>query len=131
MVYRKIVILFIVIAQIQLFGHGMVAHHHHHNLANSSHHHHDDHPESPLELAYSNFIHIGESIIFTNTETVKIVEVKNKFKNLVISTFNNNILLNHIILYQKHTFPPDKFHIVKAPPNFTHKLRGPPNFIVA
>jgi hypothetical protein len=51
-------ILFLVVAQIVILGHGIVSHHHHADIVNDGHHngknsHHKDSKETPLELAFS------------------------------------------------------------------------------
>ncbi len=137
MLRKRLAILFLLVAQIVILGHGMVSHHHHTDLSGEGHHHHgkeakDQHPdETPLELAFSGFIHGGETVAFTNTDATKIVVSKDALKSIKALPVDFKAPVEYIVVYQKHTFPPDRHRIYKSPQNGAYSLRGPPTFIVA
>ena len=67
MLRKYIAILFLIAAQLVILGHGgIVSHHHHADIANDGHqngnNHHNNSKETPLELAFSGFIHAGEHV---------------------------------------------------------------------
>ena len=67
MLRRYTAILFLIVAQIMILGHGIVSHHHHLEIVNDEHHNGKNNGETPLEIAFSGFIHAGENISFTNS----------------------------------------------------------------
>ncbi len=83
MLRKKLTILFLLIAQVVILGHGLVPHHHHADLASQQHNHHHgkdakkQHPEeSSLQLAFSGLIHSGEQVTFTQSDASKIIVSK-------------------------------------------------------
>lgn len=65
MLRRILAILFLAVAQIVILGHSVVSHHHHAEIVNNDHqnskdNHHNGSKETPLELAFSGFLHTGE-----------------------------------------------------------------------
>lgn len=136
MLRKNLAILFLIVAQILILGHSTVSHHHHIDIANDGHHNgknnqHKNSSETPLELAFSGFLHAGEQVSFTNSSETKIVISKDDVKSIKALPINFSAPTEYIVVYQKHTFPPDRHRIYKSPQNGAHKLRGPPAFIVA
>ena len=137
MLRKRLAILFLIVAQIVILGHSVVAHHHHIDIPGKGHHHHEqdgkhqDPDETPLELAFSGFLHTGEHVTFTNTEAAKIVASKDAAKSIKALPVDFKAPVEYIVVYQKHTFPPDRQRLYKLPQNGAHKLRGPPAFIVS
>lgn len=129
-------ILFLIVAQLVILGHGIVSHHHHTDIANDGHHngksnHHNNSKETPLELAFSGFIHAGEQVSFTTSSETRIVISKDDVKSIKALPVDFIPPVEYIVVYQKHTFPPDR-HFVYLPPLLgAYTLRGPPSFIVA
>lgn len=85
---------------------------------------------TPLELAFSHFVHAGEQLSFTNSYETRIVTSKdvNPVKALYADF---TCPFEYIITYQKHTFPPDGYIAYSSPLHGAYTLRGPPSFIVA
>ncbi|MDV4069921.1 hypothetical protein CMT34_17160 [Elizabethkingia anophelis] len=137
MLRRYFAILFLTIAQIIILGHGVVSHHHHNDDAKQGHNYHDkdskhQHPnETPLELALSSFIHAGEHVSFTNSSETRIVITKDDVKSNKALPIDFIAPVEYILVYQKHTFPPDRYIIYSPPLHGAYTLRGPPTFIVA
>lgn len=136
MLRRYFAILFLIVAQIVILGHSTVSHHHHIDIANDGHHNgknnqHKNSSETPLELAFSGFLHAGEQVSFTNSSETKIVISKDDVKSIKALPIHFTAPVEYIVVYQKHTFPPDR-HIIYVPilPG-AYTLRGPPAFIVA
>ena len=132
MLQRKLIILLLIFTQILVFGHNMVPHHHHDDLTHSSQHENEHHSSetTPLEFAYSSFLHEGKYITFTYTEEVNISV--SKYSPKVLSIFTHHYILGakYTVVYQKHTFPPDwgdKYQFLEY---HSDQLRGPPRFIV-
>lgn len=135
MLRRYFAILFLIVAQILILGHSIVSHHHHLDIANDGDHQgnnnqHKDSNETPLEITFSGFIHAGEQISFTNSSETRIIS-KDAVKSIKALPIHFNTPVEYIVVYQKHTFPPDR-HIIYVPmlPG-AYTLRGPPSFIVA
>jgi len=136
MMRRYFAILFLVVAQIVILGHGIVSHHHHIDIANDGHHNgknnqHKNSSETPLELAFSGFLHAGEQVSFTNSSETRIVLSKDDVKSIKALPINFTASDEYIVVYQKHTFPPDRYIIYSSPLHGAYTLRGPPSFIVA
>ena len=128
-------ILFLIVAQIVILGHGFVSHHHHVDLANDVHtnsnNHHKNSKETALELAFSGFMHAGENVSFTNSSETRIVISKDDVKSIKALPIGFIAPVEYIVVYQKHTFPPDRHRIYQSPFYGAYSLRGPPSFIVA
>lgn len=131
MLRKYTAILFLIVAQIMILGHGIVSHHHHLEIVNDEHHNGKNNGETPLEIAFSGFIHAGENISFTNSSETKIVISKDDVKSIKALPIHFTAPVEYIVDYQKNTFPPDR-HIIYLPPlHGAYSLRGPPSFIVA
>ncbi|MGJ1361177.1 hypothetical protein ACR79B_07175 [Sphingobacterium spiritivorum] len=129
-------ILFLIAAQIVILGHGIVSHHHHIDIVNGGDHntpnnHHKNSKETPLEIAFSGFIHTGDQASFTNSTETRIVITKDDVKSLKALPVDFIPPVEYIVFYQKHTFPPDRHTIYLPPLRGAYSLRGPPTFIVA
>ncbi len=129
-------ILFLLVAQLVILGHGIVSHHHHADIANDGHQngknsHHNNSKETPLELAFLGFIHAGEHVSFTNSSETRIVISKDDVKSIKALPIDFIPPVEYIVVYQKHTFPPDGHFIYLPPLLGAYTLRGPPSFIVA
>lgn len=135
---KKLTILLLMVAQVLIFGHGFVPHHHHTDSTGSHHHYHNDDQdirtehseENPLQVAFSEFMHSGEQVIFTQPDYAKTVVTKRTLWGAMgdlACDFANPA--QYIISYQKHTFPPDR--CIRYQPFLyeSYSLRGPP-FIV-
>lgn len=137
MLRKKLTILFLLIAQIIILGHGVIPHHHHDKLASAKHHHHDhdskkQHPEeTPLEQAFSGFLHAGEQVTFTSAAPTEVVTSKTVSQSSDILPADYMPSVEHILWWGKHTYPPDCRIIFRPPLYGAHSLRGPPTFIVA
>lgn len=135
MLRKYIAILFLIAAQLVILGHGIVSHHHHADIANDGHqngnNHHNNSKETPLELAFSGFIHAGEHVSFTNSSETRIVISKDDVKSIKALPIDFIPPVEYIVVYKKHTFPPDGHFIYLPPLLGAYTLRGPPSFIVA
>lgn len=133
MLRKKLGILFFLIAQAVMLGHGVISHHHHEEVTYEKHDHynaegekHDT--EDPFDLAFSNFWHAGEQVVFAQTDTKSVVQkYSSEYHDIVIyevklPVFNSN---------GKKIFRPDKFLFYQSPHYGANSLRGPPAFIVA
>ncbi len=131
MLRKRWTILFLLIAQVVILAHNIVPHHHYTDLADKQHHYHHDSKhhhsdETPLEIAFSGFIHGGETVIFTSTNVSKIVVSKDAIKSIKALPVDFKAPAEYIVVYQKHIFPPDRHQIYKTPQNGAYSLRGPP-----
>ncbi|KUG10696.1 hypothetical protein AMC91_16615 (plasmid) [Elizabethkingia miricola] len=138
MLRKKLTILFLLIAQVVILGHGLVPHHHHADLASQQHNHHHgkdakkQHPEeSSLQLAFSGLIHSGEQVTFTQSDASKIIVSKQALQAINALPCDFKMPFAYIVSFQKHTFPPDSKVRYQSPHYGAHSLRGPPAFIVA
>ncbi|MBU7570680.1 MAG: hypothetical protein KAF41_08550, partial [Flavobacterium sp.] len=67
MLRKNLAIVFFVIAQVVILGHGIISHHHHEIFTVHSHHDHDaDKDCIDLGTLFSGIQHTGEQITFTN-----------------------------------------------------------------
>lgn len=133
MLRKNLAIVFFVIAQVVILGHGIISHHHHEKFTAHSHSHqsHDTH-EGCVDLGnlFSHIQHTGEQITFTNDRTdVSVAKELSQPFNAVI--FDYRYPIEYIVAYQQHTFPPDRNIIHQSPHYSAYSLRGPPSFIVA
>ncbi|EEI93597.1 hypothetical protein ACR78F_07395 [Sphingobacterium spiritivorum] len=129
-------ILFLIVAQIVILGHGIVSHHHHTDIVNDGHHkdndnHHKNSKETPLEIAFSGFMHTGEHAAFTTADATKIVVSKDAEKSIKALPADFKAPVAYIVIYQRHTFPPDRHTVYQSPLYGAYSLRGPPFIIVA
>lgn len=134
---KSLAILFLTVAQIVILGHGLVSHHHHTDTSSEEHLYHGkdsktQHPdETPLELALSGFTHTGEQAAFTTADATKIVVSKDAEKSIKALPADFTAPVAYIVIYQKHTFPPDRHTVYQSPLYGAYSLRGPPFIIVA
>ncbi|MGF7025024.1 hypothetical protein [Sphingobacterium sp. HSC-15S19] len=126
-------ILFLIIAQIVLLGHELIAHHHYNQRAIditdcTSDNQKDD--DSTWSLAFSAFMHTGEHATFIYAQSNKTEIAKNisKIAKPFAVLFENPT--SYIAVYQKHTFPPNSKCIYNSLQKSCYTLRGPPFFFV-
>lgn len=134
MLRKNLAIILLLFAQVIVLGHGLVSHHHHTDLA--SHHHHDqvinDHhsDQNPLELAFTEFNHVGEHILFTNPDASKTILTKQVLQESDVLLCCLAFQVDYMKSFKKHSFPPDSYNIYQSPLSGAYTLRGPPSFIV-
>lgn len=136
MMRKRLALLFLLLAQVVVLGHGMVAHHHH--IGDLSEHRHrtyqakHDHDNSnPLSDGYSGFAHSEEEMSFVHGQSVQ-----------TNSTVENQEFIADLICIPSFLLIStedrvDSTHFKKrsdlySPPlHDSWNLRGPPAFIVA
>ncbi|MFN3773435.1 hypothetical protein [Cloacibacterium normanense] len=137
MLRKRIAILFFLVAQVIILGHGIIQHHHHlDKTAEYSIHFgkevKDQHlDENPLQFALSNMPHGGEQVSFTHSGAIKYVIEKQVLNSIDVLSCDSVLPVKHEVTFRKSPFPLEREQIYKSPQNGIHKLRGPPIFIVA
>lgn len=132
MLRKKLIILFLLIVQAVIIGHGVVAHHHHENRNGHGHDHDsDDHEARCLTDLFSSIRHSGEQITYTNeTQDILIVKEITQPFNAVMVTFQYPEAYTAIYQRQKK-YPFQRPVFYQPPHDGAHSLRGPPSLIVA
>lgn len=140
MAYKRFSILFLLIAQIVILGHGMIAHHHFVEAAHLENDHQldgtepkDDLPDNFLDVIFGGFTHIGNQVVFTNFGSSEI-EVQQEApqdlkKTLVEYTNKHSSQLN--IGFNKQVIYAAQHIIYSAPAHTPYSLRGPPVYMAA
>lgn len=137
MLRKRLAIVFLAVAQIVILGHNMVSHHHHTDTFYEGQLHHSKSgnsqhvDETPLALAFANFLHAGEQLTFIHAEATTLAVSKEAVHFIKALPVAFKAPVNTMVAYQKHTFPPSSQPSYTSPQNRVHKLRGPPTFIVA
>ncbi|WP_277014354.1 hypothetical protein [Flavobacterium lindanitolerans] len=130
---KRLIISFLLLAQLIVLGHSLFMHHHHEEY--NSHEHEKPSGSGKHEIDFSHLFssihHNGEQITFTNVDNCEISALKSLVQNYVAILPDYILPSEYAVAFQKTVFPPGSFEPYSAFYLTSHGLRGPPSFIVA